>query len=231
MLVVLNNKCNFNRNEFEIYLDKLKKINTKNNIVLCPSYIYLSNKGLNDLVIGSQDVSKYTEGAHTGEVSARQLKYLNVKYTIVGHHERRSEEYELSSDISQKIKNLLKEKITPILCIGETDEERINLDYKTILMEELKEDLRTLSQKQKDKIIIAYEPIWCIGKKQIPSIREIDEVISLIKENYPNNKVLYGGGVNNKTIISLNKLNKVDGYLLGKISLDAKKLERLLNNI
>lgn len=229
MLIVLNNKCNFNKDEYNDYLNQISKIKTHQQIIICPSSIYLSIKKTNEIILGAQNVSKYELGAHTGEVSATQLKSLGVEYAIVGHHERRKDFAETKEDIKQKIKNLIKEDIIPILCIGETEEQRKNNNHISILLTELDYIINTLSEQEKEKIIIAYEPVWCIGTGHVPNIEDIYEVVETINKYYPQNKVLYGGGINETNINSLKGLTNIDGYLLGESSLVPEKIQKFIN--
>lgn len=228
MKIVLNNKCNFTKEEFKDYINKLEKLNSSNNLIICPSSIYLSSVSTNNIILGSQNVSKYEMGPHTGEVSAKQLKSLGVKYVLVGHHERIKECNETIEDIKQKIKLLLNENITPILCVGETKEERQNNSNDKLLKiaQLILSDLTTEDIK---KIIIAYEPIWCIGTGLTPTWEEIEKTANLLKNNLEINEVLYGGSVNEETIKALKTSSKIDGYLLGELSLIPEKLEKFIN--
>lgn len=231
MIIALNNKCNFTKDEFLTYQDNLKKIKTFNELILFPSYTYLSLFSLSNIVLGSQNSSAYESGAHTGEISSSQLKSFNVKYSIVGHSERRQEQFETSAIVNTKIKLLLKESITPIMCIGETKEEYNLSKTKEVLKKEIEEGLKDITDADKDKIIIAYEPIWAIGTGLVPTNEEIFQMIDYIKEILPNNKVLYGGSANEKNIDSLKQISNIDGYLLGGISLKTPNLELFLQKL
>lgn len=224
MIVALNNKCNLNKDEFKSYLEELKKINTNSTLILCPTFL---NIGLVEgILLGSQNVSKFDDGAYTGEISARELKSYNVKYSIIGHSERRGYQKETNEDIKGKLIKLIENDITPILCIGESKEERQNNTYKEVL----KEELSILEDIDKD-IIIAYEPIWSIGTGIIPTNEEITEVFNLIKSICPNDKVLYGGSANNDNIDTLKQIDLIDGYLLGGLSLKPDKVQEFLNKL
>lgn len=228
MIIALNNKSNLNKNEFINYLKELEDINF-NKIILCPTHINIPLFNLENVELGSQNVSKYEVGAHTGEVSASILKSYGVKYSIVGHSERR-EDGESLIDTKEKIKRLLEQDITPILCVGETKDQRENGTYLDYILIELKEATKDLSIDQINKIIIAYEPIYSIGTGIIPTNEKIEEVITKIKEKYQN-KVLYGGSVNEENISTINTISTIDGYLLGGISLKTNNLKELIKII
>ena len=117
----------------------------------------------------------------------------------------------------------------PILCVGESLEQRENNTYIEFIMDELEKAFNNI--KEIDKIIIAYEPIYSIGTGIIPKNEEIEEVIKTIKDKYPNNKVLYGGSVNEENISIINNISIIDGYLLGGISLKPNKLKELISKI
>ena len=228
MIIALNNKSNLNKNEFENYLLELNKLKTTHKLILCPTFLNIprANTDNRNYYLGAQNVSGNLSGAFTGEISAEQLKAENVKYCIVGHSERRNYQKESLNDISSKIKNLQKQNIIPILCVGETKEEK----NENITLEVIKKEILSAIEKQIDnqKIIIAYEPIWAIGTGVTPTNDEIKKVIMEIKKILPQNKVLYGGSCNEDNIKELNKIKEIDGYLLGGISLKINKLQELL---
>jgi triosephosphate isomerase len=230
MLVVLNNKCNLGKKEFKKYYEQLQTINKNNhNLVLCPTFLNISLVLMPNFDLGSQNVSAYESGAYTGEVSAEQLKEMNVNYSLVGHSERREYQKENGKDLNEKIKQLMKNDIIPILCIGETKEERENNTYKSVLKKQIEETLFDI--KDLDQLVIAYEPIWSIGTGIIPSNDQIEEVFQILKELLPNQKILYGGSANEENIKTLNEITLIDGYLLGGLSLKPEKLEYFLKQI
>lgn len=224
MIVALNNKSNLEKEEFINYLEGLNNIKTNTTLILCPTYLNIPLVNI-DIPLGSQNVSTNDNGAYTGEISATQLKSFNVKYSIVGHSERREYQKETNEEIKEKINKLLENGITPILCIGESKEERLNNTYKEVLKEELS-ILDTNSN-----VIIAYEPIWSIGTGIIPTNDQITEVFEFIKGMFPNNKVLYGGSANVDNIDTLKTIDLIDGYLLGGLSLKPDKLQIFLDKL
>lgn len=228
MIVALNNKCHLTKDEFALYKEQLKNLQHKDTkIILFPSNIYLSNS-IEGILLGSQNVSAYGKGSYTGEVSAEQLKSLDVKYSLVSHSERRNLFCETSQDANRKISQLLANDITPILCVGENEKSNVTSD---VIINDLKEAFANLTPENIEKIIIAYEPTWSIGTGIIPSGQEIKEVVNHIKEYYPNNLILYGGSVNDENIETLDKENIVDGYLIGALSLHLDKIQLLINKI
>lgn len=230
MIIALNNKSNLTKEEFLKYQEDIQKLNFKtSNVILIPSNIYLASANIPNISLGSQNVSMYEMGPHTGEVSASQLRQLGVSYCLVGHSERRKEQHETNIEIRNKIKNLLNQGIIPILCIGETKEEK-NTAH-TVIYQELQEALIGLPAEELKKVIIAYEPVWSIGTGLIPTSTEIESIVTKIKETYPNNLVLYGGSVTLENIEKLTQENAVDGYLLGGLSLQLDKVQILIDKI
>lgn len=230
MIIALNNKSNLTKEEFLKYQEDIQKLNFKtSNVILIPSNIYLASANIPNISLGSQNVSMYEMGPHTGEVSASQLKQLGVSYCLVGHSERRKEQHETNIEIRNKIKNLLNQGIIPILCIGETKEEK-NTAH-TVIYQELQEALIGLPAEELKKVIIAYEPVWSIGTGLIPTSTEIESIVTKIKEKYSNNLVLYGGSVTIDNIEKLTRENAVDGYLLGGLSLQLDKVQILIDKI
>ena len=229
MIVALNNKSNLDKNAYKDYLERLNKVETDFELILCPTHLNIANTELVKAKLGAENVSSRKDGAYTGEVSASQLKSYDVEYTIVGHSERREYQKETFKDINEKVKRLFEENITPILCIGESKEQRENTDFKAFLEEEITTALAGLTEEQKSKVIIAYEPIWSIGTGIIPTEEQIIDVFDFIKEKLPTTKVLYGGSANVNNIEMLNKIKQIDGYLLGGLSLKPEELQTFLD--
>ncbi|MBQ6324186.1 MAG: triosephosphate isomerase [Bacilli bacterium] len=232
MMIVLNHKSNLTKEEFISYYDKLTKLDISNEeVILCPSFPHFALVTPSNIILGAQNVSKNCSGAHTGEVSATQLKSYNVEYAIVGHSERRTAEKETGEEVSAKVKNLLSEDITPIICIGETKEEKENPEVLDSLYSELLESTKNFNQEDYEKIVIAYEPIWSIGTGVLPSNEEIKEKVKFLKDKFPKSRIIYGGSVNDANIEELKKNDSLDGFLIGGMSLDINKLDALLKII
>ena len=227
MIIALNNKSNFTKEEFINYNNELNNIELKGEeVIIFPTDTYLALFNSNSISLGSQNVSKFGIGAHTGEVACEQLKSLNVKYSLVGHSERRLEQKEDNASCNLKVKRLLENDITPVLCIGETAQEKNANMTSFIIEEELTEDLNGVDP---SKVIIAYEPIYSIGTGVIADINDVTKVVNLIREHLPNTKVLYGGSVNEDNALEISKI--VDGFLIGGMGLHPEKVQSLINNL
>lgn len=232
-LIVGNIKMNMQFGEIANYINIFKEINNKN-LVICPSYIYIPYFLNYSFKVGSQNVCASEDGGFTGEVSALQLSSIGVKYSIVGHSERRIKLKETDIDINKKIINCLKNKLKVILCIGETKEEYSLLKKDIIIKRQIRDALVGINDLS--NVIIAYEPIWAIGTNDIPNSNEIIKTIHYIKELvfelYSQNiKVLYGGSINEKNILDLNKIKELDGFLIGSASINPNQFIEIINKI
>ena len=233
-LIIGNFKMNLTLNEVNDYIEFFKD-KKYSNVIYAPSSIYLSNFIKNGMPVASQDVSFANSGAYTGDISAIQLKSIGVNYSIVGHSERR-EYYDDNKYVNLKLKQLLDNNITPILCIGETKEERDKNEVYNILSSEIDESLKKLNTNSLNSVIIAYEPIWSIGTGVIPTNDEIKDTITFIKDYLNkkynlNNKVLYGGSVNNENINILEEIKVIDGYLVGGCSIIKEDFDKLIHSV
>lgn len=178
--------------------------------------------------IGSQDVSIYTEGAFTGEISALMYADIGCKYTLVAHSERRKYFAENEKTIKDKLEIAVIAGLIGVLCIGENLEERNNGTFSKVLQSQLSV-INILNLKN---IIIAYEPIWSIGTGITPTIEQIKEVTKIIHNALPpsNTKtpILYGGSVNNTNFAEIINIPEIDGALVGGASLDVKNVVEML---
>ena len=235
--LICNLKENMTLTETLKYLEDYRSIPKTNlKIIMCPSYPYLLLFNKNNSLLGSQDVSIYQSGAHTGEVSAVQLASINCHYSLIGHSERRRTYNENEVVIARKIRNCFDAGLKVIYCIGETLEEKERLKTMSVLEKQLGRVLNNFKREELENIIIAYEPVWAIGTGKKASNIIIYEVINfikkLLKEYYELDiPVLYGGSINKDNIIELEKIDLLDGYLLGKSSLNIEELKQIINKI
>ncbi|HEC30750.1 MAG TPA: triose-phosphate isomerase [Candidatus Yonathbacteria bacterium] len=218
---------------------KLRNVQT----VVCPPYIFINElqKKVSGhrLVLGAQDVSMNNRGAFTGEISAIQLRGAKVGYVIVGHSERRGRG-ETSGDVATKIQVSLKEKLIPIVCVGESERDE-HAEYLTFLRNEIEESLAHLSEKDISKIIIAYEPIWAVGvnANSADSPEDTEEAVLFIRKVLSemfskkialSMNILYGGSINDKNSNFFLERAGVQGLLVGRASLKPKQFSSILNN-
>ena len=204
---------------------KTFKKNKSIKIIYCPpsTLIRPMSKKLitSPIEVGAQNChEKDVYGAFTGSINSMMLKNVGAKYVIIGHSENRKSG-DSNKLINLKIKSALKSGLKVIFCIGETLQEKRKKITKQVLNKQIKIGLNKI--KIKNKVIIAYEPIWSIGTGLIPKSNELFETINFIKKKISKSKVLYGGSVNPKNINELKSINNIDGYLIGGASQDPKK--------
>ncbi len=234
MLIILNHKMNLTRKEAVQYAEEMQNLLLKEDqLVICPSYTNLAYFQPVGYALGSQDVSGYPNGAHTGNISASQLASFDVTYTIVGHSERRINEQESDHLIHLKMEELLGHGITPVLCVGETEVEKENGETLFKVMRQIEEALRGFQREDISKIVIAYEPIWAIGSGRVPQLEQIDHVVKKIKEQIDTTwqlevPILYGGSINQSNIESLRTISSLSGFLIGGFGLDTTKIRSAL---
>jgi triosephosphate isomerase (TIM) len=226
-------------------IEKIKKNITKlksskkTKIILCvPSTLIhtFSNKLKKSIItIGAQNC--YHEdgyGSFTGAVSAQMLKKTGAEYVILGHSENRAEG-ETSKIIKKKVIHSINQKLNVILCVGETLKDKKNGKTYSVIGKQIKDTL--VKKINKNKIILAYEPVWAIGTNKIPNVKDLKKTIKFIKNNFKKNfkaktypKVLYGGSVNVKNIKLLSSIPEIDGFLIGGASQSAKKFIDIIKN-
>ena len=173
--------------------------------------------------LGGQDCHHQDKGSFTGDISAKMLKDAGAYYVILGHSERRKHHLELDQIIAKKITASVQQDLAPILCVGESKEQRENNQFHDFIANQLENSLpKNLSIK---KLIVAYEPVWSIGSGLIPTVEQIEEVSSLIKNQLQKNKniaefkIIYGGSVDKGNSGMILKAKNVDGLLVGGSSL------------
>ena len=216
-------------NESEKGLEKSKTFqkDAKNEVIICPPFTALSDvseelKGSN-IKLGAQNMHFEEQGAFTAEISPIMLKEL-VKYVILGHSERRHIFNESDELINKKLKSALKHNLKPILCVGETLEEREKNKTKEVIKKQLTQSLKNI----KEKVIVAYEPVWAIGTGKTATPEQAEEVHSYIKELLGDVIILYGGSVKPQNIKELIAQPNIDGALVGGASLDAKSFAQIV---
>ncbi|MDD2431481.1 MAG: triose-phosphate isomerase [Firmicutes bacterium] len=210
-------------------------------VVVCPSFTALyavanELKGTN-LKLGAQNCYFEDEGAYTGEISPVMLKDLGVEYVVIGHSERRTYFNENDDLVNKKAKALLQKGLKPIICVGETLEQREAGETETLVRKQVFRDLDGIEPYQLKDVVIAYEPIWAIGTGKTATSQEANRVIALIratiKEMYSEKeantlRIQYGGSVKPGNAKDLMNQRDIDGALVGGASLKAESFEAIV---
>jgi triosephosphate isomerase len=202
-------------------------------VAICPPFTALqamvdSTRG-SRVAIYAQNMHHAPEGAFTGEISAPMLTELDVGGVVLGHSERRQLFGETDKALAQKVPTALAAGLLPVLCVGETEEERERGDTERKLRHQVQEGLSRLEPEQLGEIVIAYEPIWAIGTGQVATAEQAQDAIAFVralvadrsKEAAQRARILYGGSVKPENAAELMALPDVDGALVGGASLDA----------
>ncbi len=243
-LIVANWKMYKSVKEAKSFINSLIPLiaSSKRRIFIAPSYpaipASVEAAGNSSIVIGSQNIHDQIEGAFTGEVSSKMIKECGAQFCIIGHSERREYFQESNLLINRKIKRALKEKLTPILCVGETLQEREGGLVEATLGTQLEECLMTLNEEEVKQVVIAYEPVWAIGTGKTATKDEAQDVHAFIR-NYIKDSIgrgvaddlaiLYGGSVKPENISSLMAEPDIDGALVGGASLDVISFAQIVN--
>jgi len=206
-------------------------------IVLCPPFVDLETLriGLVDssVALGAQDCYWESEGAYTGEVSAKMLAEIGVSYCIVGHSERRRMFFETDDMVARKVAALLTHEITPIVCVGETLEEQQQGLTGERVAAQIRAGLGDLSDAQRAGLVIAYEPIWAIGTGLADDPVSANATIKILRQSaggLRDARILYGGSMNADNAAAFCAQPDIDGGLVGSASLDPRKFVALILN-
>ena len=201
-------------------------------VAICPTNLVLhrlkEGLGRSNIKIGAQNVHFEHSGAFTGEISAEMLKDINIDYCIVGHSERRKYFAETDEDVNKKIKQLIKYNITPIICVGESLEQREKKEHFEVIKKQVVQALNDISGEVVKSCIIAYEPIWAIGTGRNATSDQAEEMCKYIRgiidEIYNVDiseavRIQYGGSVNISNAKEILTMPNIDGALVGGASL------------
>ncbi|MCV3212702.1 triose-phosphate isomerase [Plectonema radiosum NIES-515] len=214
------------------FLPTLQETPEEREVVLCVPFTDLSALSMNlhgSLVqLGAQNVHWEESGAYTGEISGPMLTEIGVRYVIVGHSERRQYFGETDTTVNLRLKAAQKYGLTPILCVGETKQQRDAGETELLIITQLEKDLVDVDQ---TNLVIAYEPIWAIGTGDTCETKEANRVIGLIRSQLtnPNVPIQYGGSVKPNNIDEIMAQPEIDGVLVGGASLEAAGFARIVN--
>ena len=241
-----NWKMNKLPNEAISFFEELAPLveKTENEVVICAPftdlfYALLSAQNTN-IKIGAQNMHWEESGAYTGEVSPQMLKSIGVEYVIIGHSERREYFAETDETVNKKLKAAHNVGLKPIVCVGETLEQRESGNAKETVTNQVKLGLKDLTNEQIESTIVAYEPIWAIGTGKTATSEDANETIKWIREEIANmygnetaEKVIiqYGGSVKSANAKELFEMSDIDGGLVGGASLKADEFAKIVNAV
>lgn len=220
---------------------KSKELKKETEVVLCVPYTLLAKVGEliqdTNISLGAQNLHWEDSGAYTGEISPRMLKDFNVEYVIIGHSERRQFFNETDETVNRKVKKALEHGLKPIVCVGETLEQRQDEIQEAVIKDQLVEGLQHLNKEDLKDIVIAYEPIWAIGTGKSATSEDANRMCQFIRktidEIFTNSgdvvRIQYGGSVKPDTVDELMGMSHIDGALVGGASLKAEDFARLVN--
>ena len=215
--------------------------NDKVEAVICAPFTLLKDlkqatKGTN-IKIGAQNMHFEEKGAFTGEISPLMLKELDMDYVVIGHSERRQYFNETDETVNKKVLKALEVGIDPILCVGETLEEREAGNTKDVCKVQVEKALENVSKEDLAKVVIAYEPVWAIGTGKTATSEDANDVIAYIREVVANLygelanevRIQYGGSVKPSNVAEIMNQSDIDGALVGGASLEANDYVQLVN--
>ena len=239
-----NWKMNKLPNEAIDFIDRLTPLvkDTKNEVVVCVPYTdlfyaLLTAQGTN-IKIGAQNMHFEEKGAYTGEVSGPMLKSIGVEYVIIGHSERRQYFAETDETVNKKVKAAHKYGLKPIVCVGETLEQKEAGETTNVITTQTRLALEGLSKEQVEGTIIAYEPIWAIGTGKTATSEDANNSIKEIRKEIAKNYgqevadrviIQYGGSVKSGNAKELFTTSDIDGGLVGGASLKADEFAKIVN--
>ena len=211
-------------------------------VILCAPYIdvmvLMKLADDTNIKVGVQNMHYEESGAYTGEVSPKMLRDIGVDYVIIGHSERRAYYNETDESVNKKLKAAFNYNLKPILCVGETLEQREEGITKDLITTQTRLALEGLSNEQVKKVIIAYEPIWAIGTGKTATSLEANEAIKWIRDEIraiygdevADEVILqYGGSVKSSNAKELFEMSDIDGGLVGGASLDPTEFSKIVN--
>ena len=243
-IIAGNWKMNMTPSEGVALVNALKPLvaDAKCDVVVCTPATDLQAVGEalkgSNIHLGAQNVHFAPKGAYTGEISCAMLKELGVEYIIIGHSERRQYFAETDETVNKKVTVALEEGFTPIMCCGETLEQREAGITNQFVASQVEKGFAGLTAEQAKKVVIAYEPIWAIGTGKTATNDEANETIGVIRktiekifgsETAAAIRIQYGGSMNPKNASALMAMPEIDGGLIGGASLKAEDFSKVVN--
>ncbi len=214
--------------------EKLAKESDIKDLIIAPPFPFLEFVAamIKKATLGAQDLFWEDSGAYTGEVSGAQLKALEVEYVIIGHSERRKNLGETDEMVSKKVAAAVKDGLVPVICVGETREQRDKNKTVEVVEQEVRIGLSKIAG-HKEMVVVAYEPIWAIGTGTPDTPENMLKMVKLIKEvaarvDIKNIHCIYGGSVNSNNAEEFLKHNEITGALVGGASLKAEEIKNIV---
>lgn len=214
------------------FKSEIEEIDEGRAVVLCTPFTSLTAMSKNlhgsKIMLGAQNIHWESEGAYTGEISGGMLTEIGVDYVIIGHSERRQYFGETNKTVNLRLKAAQKYGLRPILCVGETKEQRDAGETENIIINQLQEGLVGINQ---NNLVIAYEPIWAIGTGDTCAAQEANRVIGIIRQqlDHQDVSIQYGGSVKPSNVDEIMAQSEIDGALVGGASLSASSFARIVN--
>ncbi len=248
-LIIANWKMNLTIHQASLYVHQLSEALSEHDgveIVLAPTSLALQTLSLQaqrrQFKLCAQNVYHQDHGAYTGEISATMLRGV-AQYVLVGHSERRHIFGETDKDVRAKVHAVLRNELTPVLCVGETAEERANNETKHVLHDQITGGLANVSSDEIDRVVIAYEPVWAISSGEdfashkTPTSHDLEKVRDIIRHQVTSLygaaaeeklRLLYGASVNADNVMSFLSLKGIDGLLIGGASLHQEEFTAIV---
>lgn len=231
-LIIANWKSNKTREEVVQWMDEFGEAmrvsqatrTMRTDVVICPpmpSLMFVSNRLLDrqlfaGVALGVQDLSPFAAGSYTGAVSTRNLEGFDVRYSIVGHSERRRYFHETAQDIANKVEQCLEAGITPIVCVDQ---------------EQIEDQAAALDPKHFAKLVVAYEPVEHIGTGVAQEVSEVLTMMTRLRAAFPESRVIYGGSVNPENLENFSSQSEIEGFLVGTASLSAADFYEMIQEL
>lgn len=243
-IIAGNWKMNNNRVQTEALINELIPLvaDTKNTVIICVPFTDLCKavkltKGTN-IHVGAQNCHWKESGAYTGEIAPSMLTELGVEYVVIGHSERRSYFGETDETVLMRTKAALNAGLKPIVCIGETLDERNSGKMEQVLSRQVLEGFKDITAEELSRIIVAYEPVWAIGTGVTATDEQANDAIAYVRSVFADKYgkqaadklyIQYGGSMNDKNAEGLLNMPQIDGGLIGGASLVASKFAAVVN--
>lgn len=230
-LIIGNHKNFMSLNDISKFLKKANEKITSKQVIICPSSLYLPYFIKHDYSVGAQNVE--IKKPFTGEITVHQVAELGVNYVLVGHSERIDYFDKETTEINKKIIEIVNNNLKAVVYIGETLEEKNLFKTEKALRRQIIEYFKNIPIEKMNNVIVAYEPDWTVGTGKNMTVVELKETVKYIKELF--NKlynvdinVLYGGSINSSNIEKFNKIENVDGFVVGESSTNIDEFLKII---